>query len=111
MEKTLILHSLKMNNLEEFVSHVSKAENPQSDWPKLIQALWWAKKGEWEVAHDIAQDIDSKDGSWVHAYLHRVEGDLGNAGYWYRRANKPAKTNENLDEEWTEISRALLRIK
>ena len=62
------------------------------------------------MAHDIAQDVESSDGSWVHAYLHRVEGDLGNAGYWYRRANKPVKTSDNLDEEWTEISRTLLRI-
>ena len=99
-----------MKNIDDFLSHISKEDFPNDDWPELIQAMWWAKKGDWEMAHDIAQDVESSDGSWVHAYLHRVEGDLGNAGYWYRRANKPAKTNDNLDEEWTEISRTLLRI-
>jgi len=74
----------------------------------LIQALWWAKKGDWEMAHNIAQEVESSNGSWVHAYLHRVEGDLGNAAYWYRRANKPSKSNESLDVEWTEISEAIL---
>ena len=108
VEKTLILHSLKMNNLEEFVSHVSKAENPQSDWSELMKSLWWARKGDWNMAHNIAQDVDSSDGSWVHAYLHRVEGDLGNAAYWYRRAGKPIKTDECLDGEWKEISKSML---
>ena len=99
-----------MKSIDDFLSHISKEDCPNDDWPELIQAMWWAKKGDWEMAHDIAQDVESSDGSWVHAYLHRVEGDLGNAGYWYRRANKPAKTNDNLDEEWTEVSRTLLRI-
>ena len=48
------------------------------------------------------------NGSWVHAYLHRVEGDIGNAGYWYSKAGKPSKTNESLTEEWEEITRCLL---
>ena len=60
------------------------------------------------MAHNIAQEVESSNGSWVHAYLHRVEGDLGNAAYWYRRANKPSKSNESLDVEWTEISEAIL---
>ena len=50
------------------------------------------QKGNWEKAHNIAQDIETNDGSWIHAYLHRVEGDLGNAAYWYRRAGKSVKT-------------------
>ena len=53
-----------------------------------LAALWWAAKGEWDKAHEIVQDEDDADAAWVHAYLHRVEGDLGNAGYWYRRAGK-----------------------
>ena len=61
------------------------------------------------MAHNVAQEVESSDGSWVHAYLHRVEGDLGNAAYWYRRANKPVKTSENLDEEWTELTVAMLK--
>ena len=73
----------------------------------LVQALWWAAKGDWERAHVIAQDVDSRDGAWVHAYLHRVEGDQWNADYWYKRAGKPS-CKRTLDEEWAEITRALL---
>ena len=51
-----------------------------------LAALWWAAKGNWDEAHKIVQDEETADAAWVHAYLHRVEGDLGNAGYWYRRA-------------------------
>ena len=51
-----------------------------------LLALWWDAKGDWEKAHEVAQEVAGVDGAWVHAYLHRKEGDLGNAGYWYRRA-------------------------
>ena len=100
-----------MNNIDDFLSHISNEDSPHDDWPQLIQAMWWAKKGDWEMAHNIAQDVESNDGSWVHAYLHRVEGDLGNAGYWYSRAGKPAKTSESLNDEWDEISLSLLELK
>jgi hypothetical protein len=72
-----------------------------------LQALWWAAKGDWNKAHSIVQDEDTADAAWVHAYLHRVEGDLGNAGYWYRRAGKPAAT-DSLAAEWERIAAALL---
>lgn len=72
-----------------------------------LQALWWDAKGDWEQAHSCAQDSPDSDGAWVHAYLHRVEGDLGNAGYWYRRAGKPAQSGA-LPQEWTEIVSGLL---
>ncbi|MAH25955.1 MAG: hypothetical protein CMI19_03230 [Opitutae bacterium] len=96
-----------MNDLENFAKHIAEEENPEEDWSDLVKSLWWAKKGNWEKAHNIAQDIATNDGSWIHAYLHRVEGDLGNAAYWYRRAGKFVKTNEDLDQEWEEISQAL----
>src|SRR5947207_3353376 len=51
-----------------------------------LLALWWDARGDWEKAHQVAQDVAGRDGAWVHAYLHRKEGDLGNAGYWYRQA-------------------------
>ena len=54
-----------------------------------LAALWWAAKGNWDAAHKIVQDEQTTEAAWVHAYLHRVEGDLGNAGYWYRQAGKP----------------------
>ena len=70
-------------------------------------ALWWAGRGNWDAAHKIAQDEDDKTSAWVHAYLHRVEGDLGNAGYWYRQARKPVATDP-LETEWEAIVSALL---
>ena len=72
-----------------------------------LAALWWAKKGNWDKAHRIAQDATGFDGAWVHAYLHRVEGDLGNAGYWYRQARKPA-ASDDLDAEWAAMVEELL---
>jgi hypothetical protein len=73
----------------------------------LLAALWWAGKGNWDQAHRIAQDVPTAEGSWVHAYLHRVEGDLGNAGYWYRQAGQPV-AKDSLETEWERIASALL---
>jgi hypothetical protein len=72
-----------------------------------LQALWFDAKGDWDRAHKLAQAQDDKIGAWVHAYLHRVEGDNRNAGYWYQRADKPA-SSAPLSEEWDEIAAALL---
>lgn len=73
-----------------------------------LQALWWAGKGDWERAHQCAQQQEGDPAcDWVHAYLHRVEGDLGNAGYWYRRAGKPAAAGP-LAAEWDAIAATLL---
>lgn len=74
-----------------------------------IQALWHDARGDWPAAHTCAQEDGSAAGSWVHAYLHRKEGDLGNAGYWYAQAgrSRPA-TGTTLEAEWAAIARALL---
>ncbi len=72
-----------------------------------LQALWYESTGDWDQAHTAAQQADNTDGAWVHAYLHRVEGDLSNARYWYRRADKPEST-ATLAEEWSAIVRTLL---
>ena len=72
-----------------------------------LAALWWARKGEWDKAHRIVQDATGPDAALVHAYLHRLEGDLGNAQYWYRQARKPAASGD-LDAEWAEIVAMLL---
>ena len=72
-----------------------------------LAALWWAAKGDWNAAHKIVQDESTREAAWVHAYLHRVEGDLGNAGYWYRQAGQPV-ANDALDAEWERIASALL---
>jgi hypothetical protein len=75
--------------------------------PPLVRALWHDATGDWDAAHAVAQDVETAEGAWVHAYLHRKEGDIGNAGYWYRRAGKPP-ADGSLDEEWRQIAAALL---
>ncbi|MBR0695987.1 hypothetical protein [Bradyrhizobium lablabi] len=72
-----------------------------------LAALWWAAKGDWDRAHRIVQDEGDANSARVHAYLHRVEGDLGNAGYWYRQARQPV-AKDSLDAEWERIVSALL---
>jgi len=83
------------------------AAAPPENLSLALQALWFDAKGDWEAAHRLAQAEEGGDGDWVHAYLHRREGDLGNAGYWYRRAGKPV-AKVSLEDEWTAIANALL---
>lgn len=71
-----------------------------------IEALETERGGDWDKAHRIVQELNTPEAAWIHAYLHRVEGDLGNAAYWYRRANKP-ECRATLEEEWQEIHGAL----
>jgi len=85
---------------------ISRATPPDKLAPTM-QALWWAAKGDWEAAHNIVQDDASREAAWVHAYLHRLEGDLPNARYWYRSAGRPVARG-TLDTEWDEIAGALL---
>ncbi|HJZ71009.1 MAG TPA: hypothetical protein VKE51_04670 [Vicinamibacterales bacterium] len=75
--------------------------------PPLLRALWHDTRGDWEAAHRLAQDVDDRDGAWVHAYLHRKEGDLDNAAYWYGRAEQPVAADP-LDAEWERIAAHLL---
>jgi hypothetical protein len=72
-----------------------------------LAGLWWAAKGDWDKAHKIVQDEPTREAAWVHAYLHRVEGDLGNASYWYRRAGQPV-AKDTLEVEWERIVSALI---
>ena len=73
------------------------------------KALWFTKKGDWESAHDIAQDIETPTGSWLHALLHLIEGDLGNARYWFVEAGRPVKKPSQVDELWDEIAGEVLK--
>jgi hypothetical protein len=72
-----------------------------------LQALWHEARGDWRRAHDVLQADQSREGAWVHAYLHRVEGDQANAAYWYRRAGRPASMLA-LADEWQSIAADLL---
>jgi hypothetical protein len=91
--------------LNDFKVTVGRTTAPEVS--PLLRALWHDARGDWEAAHNLAQDVDNENGAWVHAYLHRKEGDEGNAGYWYRRAGRP-HSRASLDEEWDEIAAALL---
>lgn len=84
------------------------ADSPPTDLAPALVALWHDGRGDWNAAHNVAQDIDGPTGAWIHAYLHRKEGDLGNAGYWYARASQPAAKG-SLDDEWEAIAATLLR--
>jgi hypothetical protein len=83
------------------------ASGPPPAADRALVALWYDARGDWETAHQVAQDVPDPDGAWVHAYLHRKEGDEGNAAYWYRRAGRPAATGA-LDAEWEAIVLAFL---
>ena len=87
--------------IDEF--RASRAD--QLDGPLL--ALWWDAKGDWNKAHKVAQEVEAADGAWVHAYLHRKEGDQGNAAYWYRRSGRPLAKGD-LQDEWERIVEEML---
>lgn len=91
---------------EEFEASLS-GDTPPASVDVALQALWYDAKGNWQEAHRLAQEEENAAGSWVHAYLHRVEGDTANAAYWYRRANKPV-CDAPLADEWRDLVNALL---
>jgi hypothetical protein len=93
-------------SFEGFVASVAAGTPPAGAGPALL-ALWHDARGDWDRAHELAQAAGGRAGDWVHAYLHRKEGDEGNAGYWYARAGRPAATGA-LAAEWEEITRALV---
>ena len=84
------------------------AGDPPPTLSEALRALWLDARGNWDGAHEAAQADEGGAGDWVHAYLHRKEGDAGNAAYWYGRARKPV-CRSSLDEEWTAIVGALLK--
>lgn len=85
-------------------------EAPGNFFPPALEALWWSGKGDWDRAHTIVMaHEDDRDASWVHAHLHRVEGDLPNAYHWYAKAGRPM-CETSLDEEWATIAHTLLVV-
>ena len=93
-------------DLNQFERSLAQTQPPPG-LPPPLQALWWDGKDDWSAAHRAAQDGDDARSAWVHAYLHRKEGDLRNARYWYQRAGKP-EPDASLSEEWRSIATALL---
>jgi hypothetical protein len=93
--------------IDDFRKSLTAAE-PPSAISLPLAGLWWDAKGDWARAHECAQQVEDSDGGWVHAYLHRKEGDQSNAAYWYGRAGKPV-CREPLDTEWLAIVKELLK--
>ncbi|BAY65309.1 hypothetical protein H6G33_27580 [Calothrix sp. FACHB-1219] len=97
-----------MVNLTEFQQLIETQQLSLETLPKALQALFYDKKGNWNQAHEIVQNASDADSAWVHAYLHRKEGDLSNARYWYRRSNQLEFSGE-LNQEWEAITSYLLK--
>jgi hypothetical protein len=95
--------------LSAFSRSLSRGKPPPALAPAL-QALWWVAKDNWERAHDIVMAHEDRDCAWVHAHLHRREGDLPNARWWYKQANRPVATG-TLEVEWRAMVRDLLDAK
>ena len=93
-------------NLSTFKESLSANEPPQNI-SVYLKSLWYDAKDDWDKAHQLIQDVDDKNASWIHAYLHRKEGDVANSGYWYRRAGKN-RSSLSLEKEWEEIVTALI---
>ncbi|WP_222984399.1 hypothetical protein [Flagellimonas meishanensis] len=97
---------MKPITFDDFQTSLEQAVPPR-DWSLALQALWWDAKDDWNASHDIAQELHTDMGSWIHAYLHRKEGDDWNAGYWYARAGK-SFPNTSLEEEFVLLVKANL---
>src|SRR4029077_2001466 len=93
-------------NLQEFRDSLLN-DQPPKNLNFALSGLWWDAKGDWTAAHESAQQDEGRAGSWVHAYLHRKEGDASNAAYWYSRAGR-RPSQATLEEEWLEIATSLL---
>jgi hypothetical protein len=83
------------------------ASQPPAELTPALAGMWWDAKGDWQQAHETAQEDEGPEASWVHAYLHRKEGDQDNAAYWYRRAGQPV-CREGFGAEWRRIVSKLL---
>ena len=94
-------------SFDEYLKTIDRNEPPRG-LSELLRSLWWDRKGEWDTAHSIAQEIPTPEGSAVHAYLHREEGVLWNADYWYSRAGR-RRPQISLEEEWTLLVEEMLK--
>lgn len=95
---------MNVMTVDELIHSARNDSSPPGGMSAELTSLWHTKAENWEKAHDIAQDIDTPMGSWLHALLHLIEGDTGNAGYWFRRADRPVRSMAEIDELWLEIA-------
>lgn len=98
----------KPDSPEEFEESLN-LKQPPTNWPETVLALWWDAKGDWGKAHEYADSLSTPISRWIHAYLHRKEGDLWNADYWYAKAGK-SRPSKSLDKEFGEILSEILNL-
>jgi hypothetical protein len=101
-----LLNCTFMTSIVEFKASLKQAAPPAQS-SVYLQALWYDATGNWNAAHNLVDSLNDKTACWVHAYLHRKEGDIWNADYWYRKAGK-VRPAESLEEEWSSLVEALL---
>lgn len=93
---------------DSFRASIHPGGTPPSGLAPELAALWHAEAGNWDAAHEIAQDIPSRTGSWIHGLLHAIEGDFSNSAYWYHRAGQPPIRREQIPAEWERLVKSLL---
>lgn len=97
-----------MQTVDELAASALAGGEVPADLAGPLKALWLTKADRWDDAHDVAQDLGSRMGDWIHGLLHLIEGDIGNSAYWYSRAGKPQPGRDEIDREWQTIAEAAL---
>ena len=97
------------DSVEALEASAKMGEIPPEGLNGPLKALWLTKADQWDAAHDVAQDLGSKLGDWIHALLHLIEGDLGNSAYWYARAGQTQPSVNEIDAEWVRIAEAAFK--
>jgi hypothetical protein len=100
-----------LSNPEELRASAHRDSDTPAGIAAPVRALWLCEAGRWDAAHHVAQDIETPLGSWIHALLHLIEGDVSNARYWYQRAGKPAASKDQIAAEWERIAAVALHEK
>jgi hypothetical protein len=95
--------------VDELIASVANDTEPPASLSEGAQALWHLKKGNWDESHNIAQDLHTPMGSWIHGLLHVIEGDQGNANYWFAKAGKPSCRLADADALWAQIAAVVSR--
>ncbi len=93
----------------ELAESAKREAAPDASLSDEAKALWHAKKGNWDAAHNIAQEIHTPTGSWIHALIHLIEGDQGNASYWFHKAGRPTRNSSEINDLWNELASTLLK--
>ncbi|HUF62680.1 MAG TPA: hypothetical protein VMN36_11445 [Verrucomicrobiales bacterium] len=99
---------MKIDSVAALAASAKEGGDPPADLDPAVEALWLTKAGRWEDAHHLAQSMGDMTGDWIHGLLHLIEGDLGNAAYWYGRVGRSRPAREEAETEWERIARTVL---